>query len=386
MRILIYENNINGHRLEYLHHLHDVASLMPEHRFVFALPEAFVEKKQMFEWKELTNVSYDLSVKQAFTEPGNGNPIRLLKSSYRKCKELMYYVNKHDANSVFVNTIIHYVPCFPLVVTGKTQVTGVLYNIYLRDERKGSFVSSMINKIKYKVMAKGKGFGQILVLNDKESADRLNQLYKTRRFQFIPDPYTPIPISESIDIRKEFNIPECSALFSHFGGLQGRKGTMDILDSISLLTEEEKSQYVFFFAGKVYKDIEVKFKERVKELQASGYKIIFQEGFCSYEFLAALCKASDAILIPYRKTSQSSGLIGYASQFATPVIAPSTGLIGHLVKKYGLGYCIEDCNPTSLVESYKHIYNKDIVTPSDEYCLTNSVSGFVDVTIEALSK
>ena len=70
--------------------------------------------------------------------------------------------------------------------------------------------------------------------------------------------------------------------------------------------------------------------------------------FCYYEFLYNFCYSCDCILIPYKNPNQSSGVIGYASLFQKPVIGPSQGLLGRLIKEYKLGDTIDNISPSCL--------------------------------------
>ena len=167
-------------------------------------------------------------------------------------------------------------------------------------------------------------------------------------------------------------------MFIHFGGLQKRKGTMLIMDSIKMLSPEEKMKYAFVFAGKVYDEMRQEFYEAYKELKDS-VQIILKDEFCSYDFLASLCTTCDCILIPYLVTTQSSGLIGYASQFRKPVIAPNKDIIGRLVGEYELGYMLPETNSVELIKAYKRVYQGTVQPPSKLYCEMNNIQNFQNV-------
>lgn len=382
MRVLVFERNLNGHRLEYLHHLHGVAASMPDDNFIFALPHTFNDSKKLFEWPSLPNVVYDLSLEPEETTGENIGIRGLLQNSYTMSKTLATYARKHNTNQVFVITIIDYIPFIALFMPKGVKLTGVLYKITTKN-RKASFGKNLLNSIKNQVFVHSAVVNKVLVLNDKSSTQVLNKLYNTDKFTFIPDPFTPIPSNNLIDIRKEYNIPSDKTLFVHFGGLQKRKGTLDIVNSIDLLSQEELDNFVFFFAGKLYKDIEENFHTKTEQLKKKAI-VYSKEEFCSYEFLASLCTAADAIVIPYHTTTQSSGLIGYASQFHTPVIAPSDGLLGQLIRDFKLGIQLDDISSSSLIEAYRKIRKREFIIPSDNYCMENNVSQFVNVIINSL--
>ena len=65
-----------------------------------------------------------------------------------------------------------------------------------------------------------------------------------------------------------------------------------------------------------------------------------------------LWRIADYILIPYKNTAQSSGVISYASQFCVPVIGPAEGLLGNLIRKFDMGLCIENPNSYAMAEMF----------------------------------
>ena len=104
--------------------------------------------------------------------------------------------------------------------------------------------------------------------------------------------------------------------------------------------------------------------------------------FCDYSFLGELCFECDAILAPYLDSARSSGIIGHASQYHKPIIAPSSGLIGRLVKKYKLGYLLPTISPYSLCDAYRQLRIKNYSPLDIEYLLSHDVQFFMD-TISA---
>ena len=159
------------------------------------------------------------------------------------------------------------------------------------------------------------------------------------------------------------------------GDMRERKGTLDILKAILELPQSELYRFHFIFAGKVSEEIKEIFYQLLGAMSQQTKISVFDE-FCDYSFLGSLCSLSDYILIPYKQVGQSSGIIGYAVQFEKPVLAPSKGLIGKLVKRYNLGYCIPEI-------SYREIERFFLSHSKDEkvnqgYLTKNTVSLFVN--------
>ncbi len=381
MTIIIFSSQIEGHFLEYVHHLYELALDGVGQRFVFLLPSSFVDVKDKFEWEVKSHITFELfdDIKPTNAQRGI---TQLLGESYRTSKLVARVARKNQADYVFSNTIINIVPFAPFYIKKPTKLIGIIYRIYLHDMDCRSNISLIIDKFKYRLMSHSCVFHKLFVLNDSESATSLNNIYKTNKFCPIADPYIPIPTEHIEDIRSQYRIDQNKKLYIHFGAMNSNKGTIEILKSIRALSKKEKEDYCFFFAGKISSGIKDRFYRLYNELK-DEVEIIVKDEFCSYEFFASLCTACDAILTPYRRTAQSSGLIGYASQFEKPVIAVNKGLLGQLVREYELGILIEDNDPESLIEGYRKIAEGTYKKPTKRYCEQNSIESFQKAIINS---
>lgn len=382
MHVLYFEPNLKGHRLEYLHHFYTLAVRNQDHHFTFVIPGSFCELKKMWEWPETNNVSFDfIDSALCDKELENGSTLDLLKKSWHLYAILDSYVKKNRPDYVFAVSLMHYIPFAAFLSFRNVKVSGIIYKIYIHET--AGRISKTINWAKFKIMSCLKTFDKVFILNDKQGCDQLNKNFKTDKFLFLPDPYTPIETDGIIDFRKQYDISADKVLFAHFGGLQLRKGTMDILDSIVSLTKEECSKYSFVFAGKIYPDIRKQFYEKLDSL-ANKTQIIVIDEFCDYKLLASLCKACDAILMPYHKVAQSSGLIGYASQFKKPVIGPNGGLLGSIIQEYRLGFQIDKPYVVHLGNAYQKVADGEVPSPTDYYCQNNNVNSFLNSIVQGI--
>ena len=157
------------------------------------------------------------------------------------------------------------------------------------------------------------------------------------------------------------------------------KGTLDLLDAIDCLIQKQGiSNVTFAFFGKVNEDIKEDFYRRLTEIEKKA-NIIVYDTFCEYHTIAALCIESNLLILPYKRCAQSSGIIGYASQFSVPVLVPNRGLLARLVSNYGLGYLYDINEKNALANSiYKFIQEPVHQKPSRGYCIANSLSSFLN--------
>lgn len=266
----------------------------------------------------------------------------LLKASYYRSKLLCNYVRKYQATHVFLIFLMLYMPFLLWMLPKWVKVSGIVYRSFLwEDSLKKGRIRIWLEWFRYFLMAKSKKMDKVLLLNDSQSADAFNKSFVTDKFVRLPDPYTPLE-GEMENIKEQLHIDASNNLFIQIGQLSGRKGTLEILDALCMLSNEEKIRNHFYFAGKVADDIHVEFYTKVDMLKSHGVHIYVKDEFVSFEYLNSLCASCDCMLTPYRNTSQSSGAIGYAAQYGKPVIGPSKGLLGYLIKHYRLGYQVDE--------------------------------------------
>jgi glycosyltransferase involved in cell wall biosynthesis len=372
MNIIVFTNILEGHHLEYIHHIYKMAKDDVDKNYLFVIPKTFLEIKDKFVWSVANHISFDLFDEREVNRKG------ILKTSFSICRYIKLIAKKYDAEIIYTNQIISFVPFAPLLIRKKSKIVGIIYRIYLHDIGIRSKWSLFQDKLKYWIMSKFSVFYRVMILNDEEGARQLNKIYKTNKFVPIQDPYVPIPTDNLENVRQGYAIGDDKVLFIHFGAMNGNKGTIELLESLKSLPFSEGQKYAFFFAGKVADSIRERFYALVEEVK-DKVQIIVKDEYCSYDFFASLCTACDAVVTPYKRTAQSSGLIGYASQFGKPVIAPDKGLLGQLVKKYDLGILIKDITPNSLISAYKKISDGDYRKPTKRYCEDNTIQKFQEI-------
>lgn len=382
MRFLIFDETISGHHLEYVHHLYDMAVGDSANDYIFLLPTQFEEAKKCLQWKPAVNIKFEL-FDDKLLRPSKGGLLGVLQRSKKRCSLVREYVLRYKTDKVFSNNIMIFVPFGALLLPKNTSLVGIIYKIYLYDRKNVSRLSKLSNYIKYKILSISKVYNKVLILNDERSANELNHMFKSQKFAALVDPYNPIADTSTSCFREEYGILDDKILFSHFGGLAKRKGTLEILKSIQLLSAEECDKYAFAFVGKIDDGIKEEFYKLYSVLK-NKTQIVLIDAFCPYEMLSSLCKASDALLCPYLETSCSSGLIGFASQYHKPVIAPKTGLLGYIVDKFKLGYLMEISTSDELVVGYKAIWHKEISAPTSYYIEQNSVENFNNTILSFL--
>ena len=57
-KILIFDVEVTGHHLEYLHHIYSLATQSND-TYIFCLPKEFNKVKSQFEWEKCDNIIFD---------------------------------------------------------------------------------------------------------------------------------------------------------------------------------------------------------------------------------------------------------------------------------------------------------------------------------------
>ncbi len=371
---LIFTAEIKGHFLEYIHHIYDLCR-RKEGFFIFYIPEEFNYIKDRFEWQVAENISFSYITNEQYK---NYTSLNILKRAKYLCGLIKDQIIKYNISRIFCCALIQILPFAPFLLPSNIKVSGIIYMIYLHRWKELSILGKFQNVAKYLLLSFSGKFDKIFILNDERSAKRFNELFYSNKFCYLADPYVPLEGGDNIiNVRKVYDIDVDKKIIIHFGALNENKGTLEIMNSLLKMPADFNKEMHFILAGKIDDEIKNEFYDIYNEIK-NRVNITVVDKFCSYEFLKDLCIASDAIVIPYKRTAQSSGVIGYASQFGKPVIAPSSGLLGRLVKEYKLGIVVPEITPESLINAYTTIIRGHYKKPSDEYCREHTVMMFQD--------
>ena len=368
MRTLIFDSSVTGHHLEYLHHYYMEAIGHTDEEYVIMVPNDFIKVKKEYDWPYSSNISFfyipeedEILLKETNFYKLGWNTSKILQRAVRKIKP----------DRVLLTMLMQFIPFIIFLLPRNVRVRGIMYKIYLYEVHRMGKLRLAAERLRFWLAARSSKIEQIFVLNDEDSARTFNTLYSTSKFRSLPDPVPSVDFSKVKSVREELGVSPVEKLYLHFGGLDGRKGTIDILKSIIASKKGELKDSCFVFAGRINKNTLNDFYDLLSVAKEKTRILVFDQ-FCSYDFLWNLCYSCDVILMPYHLTSLSSGILGYAAVFNKPVIGPDNGLIGNLIKKYELG--ISTQFPLKPEIYNNHIYNSE--KGCSLYVITNSVKTF----------
>lgn len=373
-KILIFEPFLSGHRLEYIHHLYEKAAKTPKNHYYFAVSNQFQTLKKLFPWSEADNITFVYLDQQFISSIKQRCKIRRIFSLITLASNLS---KQHQVDEVFVICLAEYMPWLPLFFRARAYVSGIIYYIYLYEWKSKKFIPRMRDALTISSIFLFKKYKYAYLLNDPIAATYLNKKFKTGKFRYLPDPFM-LPYNNDthkINIKERLGIKSKDKLYLHFGSMSYRKGTLNILQAIALLTKEESENYCFVFAGKIGDDIKETFYTLYGILKEKVRIHVFDE-FCTPEFLSSLCEVCSVILAPYYNTSFSSGIIGYAAYYKKPVVVPDEKFIGKLVRRYRLGFLLKDNSPQEIVHFIRNTHTFFSVDGT-RYINTHRINDFV---------
>lgn len=377
--VLIFDLSIDGHHLEYIHHLYMYALKKKEVNFHFVINSNFIKVSDLFYWPESENVKI-----HSIDNSDLSNYNNTFLKAYNKNKLLKKYVNKINPNKVVLISLMEFMPFLPLFfINSKVKISGIIYLIYLYRYKSSTLLQKISDISKYLMFTCFSTFETLFILNDEIAPRVLNKRFYSKKFSFLPDPYIPLDENfQMLCVREVYDI-KTPYIYLHFGALEDRKGTIEILEAIHEVSLERIENITFVFLGKIGNSIKKDFMELLFKIENQRKNIIVENQFCSYNLILSFCKEATLVLMPYKEQNQSSGVLNYASLFGKPVLAVNNGLICKIVKKYKLGYLIDDCKSNHLINFFNNIFPEEII----DYSSQHKVKLFLDNhTIEKFSK
>jgi len=347
-KILFFEPELAGHRVEYIHHQVTGAAMHTDKQFVFVVPEQFTILKSQFEWPSADNVSFRFLTERERQQCNQPNRIRC---AWRISRTVRRYVKEEHVDQVFLNSLIDGMPFIPFMLPSNTRLSGIVYGCYRWKKGDMSKIKYLYNAYLFRLFKHHRKFNRILQVNDNVTVDRLNGECGCNRFECLPDPITDINRDKVRDIREEYGIGADKTVYLLFP-IAKRKHVMDILSAIEKMDASNLKDKAFIFTGKLDKDIQDEFHSKIQSLSGKC-QIVTVEGIIPYETLFNFCYSSDVYFTLYDNYHMSSGVLGYCAYFNKSVISIGKGLLGHLVRTYDMGVCIDNIDTDSIMEALR---------------------------------
>lgn len=346
MKKLIFDIDITGHHSEYIGNLVDSLELInsEECTFIFVVHPEFknffpkiVEKAyrvKCIRWEQIRKKDYTKSKKYG-----------TVLSSFIEYSIVNSYARKFKVDQVLLLNF-HSLKFPGMIFRPKYKIRSILFHTFHRLSKK-----TLIDKFQYykryyiiKYCAKNKNLIDIFILNDQKTVNLLNIEFKTNQFKLLPDPIPNLVPKLNFDINDYYNIPNGRKVFLHIGSLGYVKGTLEVFNAAKHIDIKYQENITLLVVGKARSkaDEELFFSSVQKARDNTNVQVIWDNNFVPNNMMKSLFDDCDVVLLPYKNTEFSSGILGHAAMSRKPVIATGRGLIKELVVDYNLGVLLEE--------------------------------------------
>ena len=395
--ILFFDARAEGHHSEYVQHLVQYAAGRPElGELHFVYPESLSQYSPATVGairRESHCHLHELSPE----EQKRIDEASLLWRSFVEWAVAMRYVRHVQADHcVLLELNIFQFVLGLLSSQSRVGVSGILFFPYPRIEADGQAASNRLlcwlkklrKHLQLRWMLRNQSIETVFLLNDDSSAKCLNQFWPERRpFRMLPDPVPPLMQSGTEDQKEEqaesmadtakekreessavaVNSPNQRAVagpasvpqgekdrlvFLMFGALRAEKGVREVIEAFRYLPTAGAKGATLCLFGQVRADLEDEFPELITSLRRAqpDLHIQVEDRFLPESELHEALQDADVVLAPYLQSEGSSGVIGHAARYRTPVIGPNSGLVGALIEEYNLGETVEAADPSAIAD------------------------------------
>jgi len=201
-------------------------------------------------------------------------------------------------------------------------------------------------------------FGRALGL-DPRVADEAWAAPMRGRLTPLVDPL-PVPVGTREDARRQaaresLGIPEGRTAVLQFGHMAARKGQAEVLAALAALDEPDRLRMSLLLFGARVKAETAGLDAEIDRVRGLGVHVAFAEGFVGEDVARDLFDAADLVTVLYRSHAGMSGVLLRAAAAGVPVLAQSTGLIGHLVRRHRLGRIIDTRDASAIVSAFRDV-------------------------------
>ncbi len=195
-------------------------------------------------------------------------------------------------------------------------------------------------------------FCKFIAILDEGVVDKLSSCINKKVYVF-PD-VTDETIEQNNQLKNDIlDKAKGRKIIGMFGGLSKYKGLLSLIETIK---KADSKKYFFIIAGKIimhdFNEKEAKVIDNFLGNKPSNCLFIF-ERIASERSFNMLVDSCDILLAVYENFPHSSNILTKAALFNKFVITSNRYLMAERVKKFQLGICIEQENPTKLLGAIK---------------------------------
>jgi glycosyltransferase involved in cell wall biosynthesis len=210
---------------------------------------------------------------------------------------------------------------------------------------------------------------------DPLAVEHIARLGDRDRVLPLPDPIKLDLASEHLPgaLRDELGIEPDRQIFLSFGRLaEGRKGIYQLVEAVSNLSPDLQRKLCLLFVGEPDAEQMERWLAPIRHLDA--LQIVSLHGYVPESSVQSYFQLADVVLAPYQKHIGMSGILLQAAAANKPVISSEYGLMGEMVRRYGLGLAVDSTVPREIARAMTRF----LLEAPDNLCDRHKMRSFVE--------
>lgn len=222
-------------------------------------------------------------------------------------------------------------------------------------------------------------FKQLFCL-DSLAVEFINQQFSgSPKVVHMPDPVEKMSSAEIAvrELKTELGIEADRKVLLAFGILADqRKGTRQLLEALHLLEPELCQKICILLVGEPFPEGQATVESWLANVRQSlSVQVITQFGYVSESEVPVYFQLSDIVMAPYQKHPGMSGIVLLAAAAGKPILSSNYGLMGELVKRYGLGIAVDTTDRAEIARGLTRLISE----PLTDLCSPQGMATFTEL-------
>ena len=352
--VVVFEPDERGHAEEWLRHivrlLHDER---PEIRVTLAIPQALAHRLAA----ETTGTGAFAIAPLSQSELRGCLSANLAFSAFARWWTMRRHLNRSGADEAIFLCIDSLTLPFALGLgLGGPKVSGILFRPSVHYASFGRMRPTLGERIRdrrkrilYPLMLKNSTVREVHSLDPYFPAFAREWYLAGDKVRALHDPLADEFRTPNPTVRSP-RFPRSRTAFLLFGELTERKGVLPLLRACERLDPETAGRTAVLLAGRIDPPIESQVRELVRAIRTSQPDLWLEvdDRRLSFAELTVAIQSCDVVMAPYQRFVGSSGALNWAAGALRPVVTQRYGLLGRLVREYGLGMTTDTTSPDAL--------------------------------------
>ncbi len=383
----IFESSLDGHRIEYIYHVCEYVEILDIQDVLVIGPYNFYEELQ-------TRFVCSKDKKYHFFKPIEKDDLNSLsqkkkfRNGYATIKLLNKLQQSFGITEYFLLSLGFAFDVIPFVKTS-FQMSGIKYHFNEDIVNPKLYSKNLRSKAKQILFSKclsSDTLKKLYILNNTTLTASLSKNYSSSKIFTLKDPV--------LNLKQFFSATEATPSikrikFIHIGLLTERKGTNELIQAVKDIPYSYHDKFEIIIAGMA----KISY---FKQLQQTSKYIREQTGFNNItlinKFLSNLemhnyLKSADFVILPYKFTEMSSGIVGHSINYNIPLIVPDSGFYKQLLNHYQIGFAMSpgsDGIVNAIMDAIDNGYNYN-KKDAEKFLDLNSPEAFSSTIINSFS-